>query len=207
MSLREFFWPMLEPASGEAIGQAAARMQADRDDIDLTVLRGNLDTILDEARRLFDAEAERRRTAENRATFYITAVGVLIPILASIAPAVIDPKKAVVLPVITLVMFGVATAYLVAGIYWAFKTLSVAKSATLSANELAKIGGQRNSESRLIKGLLNCIRYNYPLTNQKVDAAKMSREFALRAGITFALAILIKSAWAPAAEVLGLIFK
>ena len=199
---------MLEASAGDAAGQETAKLKADRDAIDRAALRGNLDKLLDEARRLFDAEVDRRRTAEARAASYITAVGVLMPILANIAPTAADPKKAAIaLPVVTLAMFAAATAYLVAGICWSFKALSVAPSATLGAKDLLEIGKDRNSESKLIKGLITCVRLNYSTTNKKVDAAKMSRAFALRAGITFALAILIRSAWVPAGAVLGLIFK
>ena len=193
--------------AGAASAQHCQALKSDLETIDRAKPTGKQDVLVAEARRLFDAEAERRKTAETRASTYLAAAGVLAPILAAMAPAAPDPKKAVALPLVSLVIFVCATSYLVAGAYWAFKALRVARSSTLGSVDLVRIWEVKSPEAELARSLLKCIRLNYVETNEKVTAVKMSREFAIRALAAFALAILVRSAWTPATAALGLLFK
>ena len=53
----DILWPTLEPASDMANAQRAAEQRQDLADIAAAVIRGNEDTLVDEARRVFDGTA------------------------------------------------------------------------------------------------------------------------------------------------------
>jgi hypothetical protein len=197
---------MLEMPSEVEAGQDAAKTQADLDLIRQATLADDLDTLLEETRRLTDAEADRRKTAESKATIYLTVVGVLAPILASITPTVFDDKGGLAHPLITFAIFVVAGLYLLRSGLWAFRTLQVSASARLDTIELVALWGQPDRKATLVKGLLGCVRRNRAGVNAKVTSIKMAHELGLRAFSMFVLALLVRAGWEPAAALIKALF-
>ena len=202
MSLRELVWPMLELPSHVEAGQDAAKTQADLDLIRQANLTDDLDTLLDETRRLTDAEADRRKTTESKATIYLTVVGVLVPILASITPTILADKGGLTRPLVTFVIFTIAGVYLLRSGLWAFRTLKVAAASRLDAVELISMWGHPDRKAALAKALLGCVRRNRGGVNAKVTCIKMAHELGLRAFSMFVLALIVHAVWDPAAALI-----
>lgn len=202
MNLRELVWPLLERPGHVEAGQDAAKTQVELDFIRQATLADDLDTLLDETRRLTDAEADRRKTAESKATIYLTVVGVLAPILASITPTILVDKGGLTRPLVTLAIFMIAGLYLLRSGLWAFRTLQVGASSRLDAVELIAMWGQPDRKAALAKGLLGCVRRNRAGVNAKVTCIKMAHELGIRAFLMFVLAIIVRAVWDPAAALL-----
>ncbi len=200
MNVREFFWPVLAEPLAIEDAQRLEFEKAEVASIKAAILQDeHIDVLIDEARRLEDAETARRNGADARATTYLAIVGVLAPILAALTPIAIAKDVGLWRSLFTLVPFAVASAYLLWCSVWCFRALKVSSSARLDAIDLARIWANAKERSELAKGLLVCVRLNRRGVNAKVTCIKMAHEFGVRALMTLVLAILIRSSWAPVA--------
>jgi hypothetical protein len=191
-------WPVLERPDDAHLAREAHSLQTDLDKVKAADLGDDVEELLAEARRLFDAEGERRMGADARATSYLTVLGVLIPLLAAIAPSALGPTKDVAKTLLTLVLFGAAAGYLFGGAVWAFLTLKVSISHRLDAVDLVDIWSTPAQKVHLAKGLLICVRRERRYVNEKVNCIKMAHAFGLRAMAIFLVAIVAHAAWDPA---------
>lgn len=197
MDMLEIVWPRLKPADDVQAATDAAQKNLDLDRIAAARPTKDIDVLIEEARRLGDAETERGKSAETKATTYLAVVGVLAPLLATLAPtalsAVVGPMRAGV----TLVLFVLAGAYLLGCAHWAFKTMRVSVSARLDAVNLLDVWAEASPKPALARGLLKCVRLNRDMTNEKVSCIKMAHAFGLRAFVVFVSTVIILSAWVP----------
>lgn len=206
MNVREFFWPVLEGPSPTEAAQDAAKLKVDLDLINQAVISGDEEVLIEEARRLTDAEDDRRKTAETKATIYLTVAGVLAPILASITPTIFVATGGLARPLLTLIIFSAAAAYLFWSGLWAFRTLQVSAAARLDGPELIDIWKGAEPKSGLAKGLLGCVQRNRARVNEKVTCIKMAHAFGIRAFAAFVMALIFRAAWDPVAALLAMLF-
>ncbi|WP_057414571.1 hypothetical protein [Pseudomonas cannabina] len=153
------------------------------------------DVALDEARRLFDAEVDRRKGADAKAGVYLAAITALIPVLVSLLPTLWNDKASKVLGLALLFIFACAVAYLLRAGGWAFKTLKVSGFTQLGPGELASSWKKADPRERLAKQLSLAVLTNYPLVNKKIDGIKMTHEYLLRAFLSFSLLMVVQAAW------------
>lgn len=153
------------------------------------------DVALDEARRLFDAEVDRRKGADAKAGVYLAAITALIPVLVSLLPTLWNDKASKVLGLALLFIFAWAVAYLLRAGGWAFKTLKVSGFTQLGPGELASSWKKADPRERLAKQLSLAVLTNYPLVNKKIDGIKMTHEYLLRAFLSFSLLMVVQAAW------------
>lgn len=196
-NIREFLWPILErPTTAEVQREGAAAIE-----LHLSIQQGDwtlgADVALDEARRLFDAEAERRRSADTKAGIYFAAITALVPVLTSLIPSIWSDKASATFAVTSLFIFALAVCYLVKAGLWAFHTLKVSRFNQVHSSDLARIAGDLESRVALAKELTQAVTSNYPLVNEKVTCIKMTHEFLLRAFLTFALLMVVQGLWPP----------
>ncbi|MBI2260769.1 MAG: hypothetical protein HYU62_03795 [Caulobacterales bacterium] len=202
----DILWPTLEPVSDMANAQRAAEQRQDLADIAAAVIKGDEDTLVEEARRVFDAETDRRKTADVKATTYLTIAGIVAPILASITPTALVAGQGRIQTAVTVAIFLTTLAYLLGSGRWAFRTLAVSASSRLDARELIQIWTGGNPRAELAKGLLECVRLNRDGVNQKVSAIKMAHAFGWRAFVSLMIAVLVRAAWSPLAATLQAVF-
>ncbi len=205
MSRSDFIWPTLEVIEDAEKIRLAEKRKQDLEMIRTAVIDHDAEILIEEARRLADLENDRRKTAETKAAIYLTFVGVLSPILATIAPEALNPRDGWAKLIATLALFLLAGAYLLRCGAWAFQAIAVRSSAHPDAVELVGFWSSSDRKAELAKDLLKCARLNRQGVNDKVTAIKMAHEFATRAFLTFILALLIRAAWAPLATVLAAI--
>lgn len=194
---REFLWPILEkPTTEEAQEgvEAVSKLQISIQQGDWTL---GSDIALDEARRLYDAEAERRRNADTKAGIYFAAITALVPVLTSLIPSIWNDKASATFAITSLLIFAVAVCYLVKAGLWAFHTLKVSRFHQVHASDLARIVCGSDSRLALAKEITQAVTANYSLVNEKVTCIKMTHEFLLRAFLTFALLMVVQGLWPP----------
>lgn len=202
MTLRELIWPVLEPLNAATVAQEAAQTRQDLEAIQGAAVTEDAELLVEEARRLSDAEEDRRKTAETRANTYLAAAGVLMPVLAVFTPAAVGADKDFVRTLVTLALFIAAGAYLFWSGRWAFRCLEVGVSARLDAVDLIAAWAKPDRKAELVRGLLKCVRLNRKLVNFKIDCVKMAHAFAVRAFAIFVLAGVTRFAWEPVAALL-----
>jgi hypothetical protein len=196
-NIREFLWPILEKPTAAEIqreGAAVRELQLSIQQDDWTL---GADVALDEARRLYDAEAERRRSADTKAGIYFAAITALVPVLTSLIPSIWNDKASATFAVTSLLIFALAVCYLVKAGLWAFHTLKVSRFHQVHSSDLARIVGGSDSRVALAKEITQAVTANYSLVNEKVTCIKMTHEFLLRAFLTFALLMVVQGLWPP----------
>lgn len=153
------------------------------------------EVVLEESRRLFDAEADRRKGADAKAGIYLAAITALIPVLVSLLPTLWSDKSSKWLGCLGLFIFGWAVAYLLRAGAWAFRTLQVAGFAQLGPGELVRSWNKKSPKAALAKQLSSAVLYNYPLVNRKVTGIKMTHEYLLRAFLSFTILLVLQVMW------------
>lgn len=204
---REFLWPILEkPTAAEVQGEgaAASKLQQSIQQGDWTL---GADIALDEARRLYDAEAERRRSADTKAGIYFAAITALVPVLTSLIPSIWNDKASAAFAITSLLIFALAVCYLVKAGLWAFHTLKVSSFHQVHSSDLARIVSSSESRAALAKEITQAVTANYSLVNEKVTCIKMTHEFLLRAFLTFALLMGVQGLWPPVTSAIDWVKK
>lgn len=207
MKWRDLVWPVLEERTDREKASDAARLNLDLETIESAVISEDADLLIEQARRLADADAERRKTSETKATIYLTLVGVLCPILATIAPGTLSSSHGWPRLVVTLALFLACGCYLLRCGMWALRALAVRTSHRVDASELVKLWPGTDRKSVLARRLLDCVRRDRPLLNKQVTSIIMAQELAVRAIVSFILAMLLRSGWEPMAQVFDQVGK
>lgn len=204
---RQFFWPSLVPATPN---QAAASAQM-RDGWKASVSNGDWDAeseiALEEARRMYDAEQERRKGADAKAGVYLAAVTALIPVLASLLPSLWSDKASKALGVISLIVFALAIAYVIRAGYSAFCVLRVSSAHTVGADDISRCWATQKPAASLAKCIAIAVIDNYPGNNVKVSHIKLAHEYLLRAFVVFTVLLSVQALWPCAAWIIEEIAK
>lgn len=153
------------------------------------------DVALEEARRIFDAETDRRKGADAKAGIYLAAITALIPVLVSLLPMLWSDKSSNWVSGFGLFFFAWAVAYLVRAGEWAFRTLQVEGFAQLGPGEIASSWKKKCPKAALAKRLSAAVLFNFDLVNLKVTRIKMTHEFLRRAFLSFTILLVLQVLW------------
>ena len=193
MRVLDAVWPRLEYGPDHARAEQAAL------DADLAEIRGTAwtgpDAALSEAHRMADREKDRRGTADGRASNYLLVIAALIPLLASLESTVWDQKFGTAPRWLSLLILGIAVAYVLGAGFWAFRTLTVGQSHTVSVVELKRLLSSRDHENLLINEILANTRRNTDIINRKVSGIVMAHLFLRKGIFAFGALILVQVAW------------
>ena len=189
----DIVFPVLRRATTD--GQLARAQQADLALIAATDWSKCPDVGLEEARRLADAEAERRSVADGRATTYLAAVAALVPIALTIEAAVWEKKTGNAPLWIDALLLLAAAIYTGMAGWWAFSTLQVAGAHRPDIHDLTRAWSAPDPRARMIEATLTAARLNWQGTNRKVSCIKMTHAFLARAFITFILLLVFNAGW------------
>ena len=203
----EWLWPRLTPLSPEEETRQLAWLRSEREKVDQGSWANKSDVALEEARRLFDAEHERRRGADSKAGLYLAAITALIPILATLLPGLWDEQISRSLRGTLLGIFICALLYLMRAGLWALQTIKTAPAAQLGAGDIAESCSSDKPEEKLVKYLLSAVIYNFTGTNQKISCIKMTHEFLLRAFFCFVVFLATQAVWPAAAWAIGRLYN
>lgn len=199
----QWLWPRLMPLSPEDEARQKKWLQDDQEKINQGAWLEKSDVALEEARRLFDAEHERRRAADSKAGLYLAAITALLPILATIVPGLWDEQISRALRGTLLGIFICALLFLMRAALWALQTITATAATQLGAGDIAKTFNSEKPEENLVKQLLSAVVCNYPGTNQKISCIKMTHEFLLRAFFCFLAFLAVQAVWPATVWTIG----
>lgn len=165
------------------------------------------DVALEESRRIFDSESERRRGADTKAGIYLAAVTALIPVLTSLLPGLRGSETHVLLASLSLLTFGVSVTYLVGAGWWAFKTINVAISYAIGPDDIAKSWETDCPKQELAKRLCRAVIANYDRVNEKISFIKMTHAYLLRSFLCFIALLIIQTSWPAVASIFDVVFE
>ena len=192
---RELFWPALAPPTPEQVvanDQMRAGWKA-------SVNNGNWDLqseiALEEARRMYDAEQERRRGADTKAGVYLAAVTALIPVLVSLLPTLWSDKTSKALGALSLAVFALAVAYVLRAGYSAFCVLRVSNAHMVGADDISRCWSTQQPAASLAKSIAVKVIENYPGNNAKVSHIKLAHDYLLRAFFVFTVLLAVQALW------------
>lgn len=199
----KWLWPRLTPLSPEDESRQQKWFRDEQEKVDQGSWTDKDGIALEEARRLFDAEHERRRGADSKAGLYLAAITALIPILATILPGLWDDQISRSLRGSLLGIFICALIYLMRAGLWALQTIKITPAAQLGAGDIAESFSSGKPEEKLVRHLLSAVIYNFTGTNQKITCIKMTHEFLLRAFLCFVAFLAVQAVWPAAAWAIG----
>ncbi|EME9750173.1 hypothetical protein N0725_04910 [Pseudomonas aeruginosa] len=199
----EWLWPRLTPSS-EATDSAQQRwLQSEQKKVSQGSWADKSDVALEEARRLFDAEQERRRGADSKAGLYLAAITALMPILASILPGLWEDQISRALRGTLLIFFILALVFLTRAGLWALKTIKISASTVVSPGDIADSLNSNKPEEKLAKELLKAVIQNYDANNQKISSIKMTHELLLGAFMCFVAFLGVQAIWPATVWLIG----
>lgn len=204
---RQLLWPTLASPTPEQVvanDQMRAGWKASVND-------GNWDLqseiALEEARRMYDAEQERRKGADTKAGVYLAAVTALIPVLVSLLPTLWSDKTSKALGALSLVVFALAVAYVLRAGYSAFCVLRVSNAHTVGAGDISRCWSTPQPAASLAKSIAIKVIENYPGNNAKVRHIKLAHDYLLRAFFVFTVLLAVQALWPCATWVIEEVSK
>jgi len=192
---REIGFPMLAPFTAQEETEFSAALERDTESIENSKWKLQGDVALEEARRLADAEAERWRVADQKASTYLAVVAALVPLLLTVTTTIWDGRAGSAPTWLNMILLGLAVVYVAAAGWWAFKVLEVAAANRVGAGDLVAAWRETSPREELIRQILTCARLNQPRVNAKISRIKMTHAFLLRAFLTFAALLLFNIGW------------
>jgi len=203
MNWRRFIdpiFPVIEPFGTERAAEMQRRLEADLVAIRASSWSPHDERALDEAQKIANAEAERVKTAESKATTYLAVLAALVPLILTIQAANWEKKSGPAPEWLKLVLLAVATTYTAAAGFHAFKTLQVSGFHRVSEAHLTSAGRLRHPWRRLARETLIATRLSRDTVNAKVTNIRLTHAHLLRAFAAFVLLLLLD----PVSYALGL---
>jgi hypothetical protein len=197
--VREFFWPLLDKVPRFAAKQAKEDREAE-----LAAIRSatwKLPEAMEHARQLTTAENERKQGAETKASLYLAVIAAIVPILGSLVTdffqhASNSPGDA--FGIVTLAIFVLGMAYLLACGVWSFRTLKVSTYSRVDVTELLQAAASSDPEQHLVKEMLCAVRMNRDEVNAKITRIRMAHLFLIRTFLTLSLLLMVIVLWKSA---------
>ena len=146
---------------------------------------------LDEAQKASATEVERVRTAEGKATTYLAVLAALVPVIITLQAANWEKKAGPAPDAARLIVLAIATVYVAAAGFHAFKTLQVQGFQRIGEAEIAAAWKTQAPVPRLTRGTLLASRRSRDAVNAKVTRIRVTHEHLLRAFGTFVLLLLL----------------
>lgn len=146
---------------------------------------------LDEAQRVAAAEMERVRTSEAKATTYLAVLAALVPLVITLQGATWEDKSGPAPGWLKLGMLAIATVYVAAAGYHAFRTLRVTGFQRIGEREITAAWRSPRPLQKLARSTLLASRRSRDAVNLKVTYIKVTHEHLLRAFGAFVLLLLL----------------
>lgn len=187
----DLVFPYIEKLTPTEQAAEDERLQRDIVAIEAAYYKLNDERALDEAQKVSATEIERVRTAEAKATTYLAVLAALVPVIITLQAANWEKKAGPAPDAARLLVLAVATIYIAAAGYHAFKTLQVAGFQRIGEAEIAAAWRTQKPLSKLTRGTLLATRRSRDAVNAKITRIRVTHEHLLRAFGTFILLLLL----------------
>lgn len=191
----DFFWPTLERPTPVEHAKEEALQKKDMAAVREEGWTKSAELALAEARRLADAEEDRRRSTENKASTYLLFAAAFAAALIPFLPGILEGKTGSAPRSLIAIILIIAVLYLIAAGIWAFRTLRVGTYHRLDVAELTRIWRDENPQRALIRETFATGRMNYRAVNDKVSCIKMAHEFMARSFVVFGILLVVEAGW------------
>ncbi len=191
----QFVWPWLEEHTPQEKQALAASLTADEARINSLDFKRGTAIAIEEARRLSDSEAQRRRGTDQKAATYLPLVAALVPLILTVVTAFWEKKTGGAPAWINMLLLALAVSYTAAAGLWAFEELKVSVSHEPGLDDFEKAWSGSTPGEALARRVLLHTRRNREGVNWKVSCIIMAHAFLLRAFLTFSLLLLVNIAW------------
>ena len=187
----DLVFPYIEKLTPAEQAVEDQRLQRDIAAIEAADYTLNDERALDEAQKVSATEIERVRTAEGKATTYLAVLAALVPVIITLQAANWEKKAGPAPDASRLFVLAVATIYIAAAGYHAFKTLQVAGFQRVGEAEIAAAWQTKKPLRKLTRGTLLATRRSRDAVNAKITRIRVTHEHLLRAFATFVLLLLL----------------
>lgn len=194
MTWRRIFdlvFPYIEPLDATQQATEEQRLEDDVASIKAATWTANEERALDEAQRVAASEVERVRIAEGKATTYLAVLAALVPLIITLQAANWEKTAGPAPDAARLFVLAIATIYVTAAGYHAFKTLQVSGFQRISEVEVVAAWRTRYPLRKLTRGTLLASRRSRDAVNAKVTRIRVTHEHLLRAFGIFVLLLLL----------------
>lgn len=137
--------------------------------------------VLEELRRLYDQEIDRRASADNKAGIYIASITALLSILVPLLPNILNFDQVTLPSILSYIFIFLSLCGLFRAAYWSNKVIGVSRYFVLGWQDILKARNSKNTSNRLIEEILNSLIRNYELNNEKVTSIKMTQALMISA--------------------------
>lgn len=186
--ISDLIWPTLEQATPDPSQEVEVQAIRAAD------FSHNLPLALMEARRLSNEEDDRVKSTEAKASNFLLVAAALVPLLTYLETSIWDGKLGTAPKWVTLLILGIAVAYLAGAVVWALRTVRVSTYHGIGATDIVSTWNERREiEPWLAKETLVAVRMNQTGINAKVSAVKMTYAFMVRAILSFCLLLLVQA--------------
>lgn len=187
----DLVFPYIEKLTPAQQAAEEQRLQRDIAAIEVADYTLNDERALDEAQKVSATEVDRVRTAESKATTYLAVLAALVPVIITLQAANWEKKAGPAPDAARLFVLAVATVYVAAAGYHAFKTLQVSGFQRVGEAEIAAAWRTQKPLRKLTRGTLLATRRSRDAVNAKITRIRVTHEHLLRAFGTFVLLLLL----------------
>ena len=184
-------FPYIEPLTDEEEKAQRNWFDKDLDAIKAAKFSKEAERALDEAQRVAAAETERVRTAESKATTYLAVLAALVPLVLTLQAATWEDKSGPAPEGLKLAILFIATVYVGAAGYHAFRTLQVAGFERVVEGEIAAAWRTARPLTKLVRSTLLASRRSREAVNAKVTRIKVTHQHLVRAFGAFVLLLAL----------------
>lgn len=184
-------FPVVEPFDDAQATALKERLDADLQAIRTADWSSHEERALDEAQRIADAEADRVNKSEAKASTYLAALAALVPVILTIEAASWEKKSGPAPEWAKLTILSIATIYVAAAAFHAFRTLHVAGFRRVGEAELSAAWRSPHPLRRLTRETLLATRLSRDTVNSKVTGILLTRAHLVRAFAAFILLLLL----------------
>lgn len=191
--VRDFIWPVMDKLDATLVARRSQGLMDDLASIDAiqTVSPDDAADLLDEARRLADAQDTTRSTLETRAGIFVAAIGALIPVLIFASEVLGSDESSAIPHALRIFVSLVASTYLGGALWWALQVFKVRRYFAVSTSDLTRIAGTSHTSTGLLKELLKGVRQNRDVINSIVDAIRLTQWLLWRSAVCFLLLLVL----------------
>jgi hypothetical protein len=175
-SIREFFWPILEPIDNDKKKIEKISLQ------DINVNNGNVDIVYNLAKEIFENEEERNSNIESKSIIFIGTLGVITAIISSL----LNELNNASINLSILIVF-ISVIYFVRAIWFSVKVLEKRNFYTLGFSDINIKENDTTYKKKLTIKLINMLRHNSEVINTKVDDMAMAQDYFKRGIVTLFL--------------------
>jgi len=186
-NIREFFWPVLEPAN---IPKKEEKIEIDNESFNDN---NELDDLFELTQKTIEEENNRIKSVETKSIVFIGSLGLSISIFSLLSKSAFEDNLSGLnfLHYLMIFSFVILLLYIIRVVYFCIKALERKAYHRISPCDYAK---EKSFDKRkLISNMLDNIEKNHEPINYKVNMMMMSQEYFKRALVSLFIFILLLS--------------